>query len=112
MKRICQNTWIIRLCGMIIGLLRPLRPMKKAMHPMLLSINIITTRLSVMDIRLRPLWKSRKRKKMRKEKLQIRTKLMKQRKKTEDLQVAGWNVLMRATKLHLQVPMRESTFIG
>jgi len=38
---------------------------------------------------------------MRKEKLQIRTKLMKQRKKTEDLQVAGWNVLMRATKLHL-----------
>ena len=55
---------------------------------------------------------SRKRKKMRKEKLQIRTKLMKQRKKTEDLQVAGWNVLMRVTKLHLQVPMRESTFIG
>ena len=37
---------------------------------------------------------------------------MKQRKKTEDLQVAGWNVWMRVTKLHLQVPMRESTFIG
>ena len=37
---------------------------------------------------------------------------MKQRKKTEDLQVAGWNVLMCVTKLHLQVPMRESTFIG
>ena len=86
--------------------------MKKAMHPILLSINIITIKPSVMDIRHRLLSKSRKRKKMRKEKLQIRTKLMKQRKKTEDLQVAGWNVLMCVTKLHLQVPMRESTFIG